>query len=176
MLSPTLDRQFANLFSRALANPYFDVERALCLAMESQMHQIIEIKKILERMFGEYSCLRQPVSIAKIFSWPGGELCACVMREKTEHIHIYDTDNKNLIELESTKPTLLTVREGDYILMLNHKIAEHISANELEQLLAQPWKSTKDLEEEILLNVHVARRNLFGGEVEKDSGVRVLVI
>lgn len=176
MLSPTLDRQFANLFSRAGASPYFDVERALCLAMESQMHQIAEIKQILDRMFGEYSCLRQPVSIAKIFSWPGGELCACVMREKTEHIHIYDADNKNLIELESTKPTLLTVREGDYILMLNYKIAEHISVNELERLLVQSWDSTKDLEEEILLNVHVSRRNLFDQEVERESGIRVLAI
>lgn len=176
MFKTTLDHQFANLFSRALVNPYFDVEQALCVAMESQMHQVAEMKKMLERLSGECSYLCQPLSIIKIFSWPGGELCACVMREKSERVYIYDADNKNLIELESMKPILLTVKERDCILMLNHKIAEHISVNELERLLVQSWDSTKDLEEEILLNVHVSRRNLFGQEVERESGIRVLAI
>lgn len=176
MLSLTLDRQFTNLFSRALANPYFDVEQALCLAMESQMYQITEIKNMFERLSGEDSHLGQTLSIVKIFSWPGGELCACVLREQTERVYTYDVDKKNFIELESTKPILLTVREGDYILMLNHKIAEHICANELERLLAQSWNSPKDLENEILLNAQVSRRNLFGQEVNTNFGVRILSI
>lgn len=174
MLNTTLDRQFANLFSRAWANPYFDLEQALCTTMESWMHQLTEIKLSTERISG--MSIHQPISILKIFSWPGGELCACVMREKSERVYIYDADNKNLIELESMKPILLTVKERDCILMLNHKIAEHISVNELERLLVQSWDSTKDLEEEILLNVHVSRRNLFGQKVERESGIRVLAI
>lgn len=133
MASFTRDLQLSNVLARARVSPYFDVERTICLLMESWMQQVIETKRSIERVSD--GTLNQPLSIAKIFTWPSEELCACLHKAEEDHLYIFDGATREVHKIESSEPMLQPVEHGDRIVILNEWIAKHLTQAELEQIL-----------------------------------------
>ena len=161
MSHAVLDQQFENLFARARVSPYFDLEGALLLAMESFMQQLAETKRVAERFANQYAA--QPLSIAKVFAWPSEELCACVHASEDDRVYIFDVSEKDLSLIESTKPMLRPIEQGDRIVILNDWTARYLDEQALEQLLSQ-FEGADDqvLEKELCMHAHVnARGNTY---------------
>ncbi|MCX6714950.1 MAG: hypothetical protein NTX72_03980 [Candidatus Uhrbacteria bacterium] len=129
----TRDVQLSNLLTRARVSPYFDVERSICLLMESWMQQVAETKRSMERVSGGIS--HQPLSIAKIFTWPSEEMCACLHKSEEDYLYLFDGAAGEVHKIESSEPMLLPVEHGDRIVILNEWIAKHVTQAELEQIL-----------------------------------------
>jgi hypothetical protein len=158
MVSFTQDVQLSNLLARARVSPYFDLERALHVMLESWMRQQDDVKQSAEQLSG--APVRQTRSIAKIFTWPSEELCACLHKAEEDHLYLYDSENNDLVKIESAEPMLLPVEHGDRIVILNEGIAKHLTEHELEQILHQ---HTDDpdyiLEKELCMHAHVNVRS-----------------
>lgn len=165
MTTLMLDQQFENLFARASKSPYFDLERALCLTMESHMQQQLSIPlQENGRLF----------SLVKVFAWPSEELCACIRKADTDHLYVFDAAQKNLSKIESILPMLQSVNERDRIVILNDWIAQQITRNDLEQIIfARSQDSDEDLAEEIRLHALVNVRSQQNN-VSENFAVRVL--
>jgi hypothetical protein len=157
MSSLSHDSQLSNLLAHARVSPYFDVEGAICLAMESWMQQKMEAKKAIERMSSED--VHHPLSIVKIFSWPGGELCACLHRAEDDVLFHFDTTQNKFRQMMSADPFLHPVAHGDRVLVMNDIIAKYLPLSELEQVVRQ-YANDPDhvLQEELMLRAQVNTR------------------
>lgn len=152
MTMSTLDQQFKNLFARAMANPYFDLERALCVTLESHMQQRLAVPC-------DSSNVQYPFSIVKVFAWPSEELCACIRKADKDHLYHFEVAQKNLFKIESTEPILRPIEKNDRVLILNQAIAELIQQDELEQIISDRLRdSDETLKQEICLRAQVNAR------------------
>lgn len=152
-----LDRQFLNLFVRAVRDPYFDFECALCLAMESSMRQRLATMEA----FTSLAKGRQGgiLSFAKIFAWPSEELCACLHKFDSDHLYIFDASESNLTFIESTEPMLYPIEQGDRIVILNDWAGKYIDEQTLEQLLSRHSNdSNESIEQELAMCAYVNAR------------------
>ena len=148
MNNAILDQQFANLFGRAGVDPYFDLEHALCVLMESHMQQSLAIPMS-----------RQLRSIAKIFSWPSEELCACLHRSEADRMYVFDANKNELTKIESVDPTLFAINRGNRVIILNEWTARHLDQNILEQLVSRHAEDPDELlEQELRMRAYVNAR------------------
>lgn len=153
MSNQILDQQFENLFARALANPYFDLEQALCFAIESHRQQMLAVSEALPQTS------HVPLSVVKIFAWPGEELCACLHKGEKDQLYIFESAQKNVVKIESTQPLLRPIEKDDRIVVLNEHVALQILTNELEQILQSfAQESDEALEKELYLRANVNAR------------------
>lgn len=181
MNNVTLDQQFANLIARARVSPYFDFERALCLAMEAHMQRISALANVVPpsllrrgRGWSARGLGGGVTSVAKIFSWPSEELCACLHKSETDHLYIFDASEQDLSKIESTEPMLRSIDSGDHIVILNEWTARYLDPHTLEQLLLQYGHGTnEELEQELCMHAHVNARG--NSDVDKDF-FRIFVI
>jgi hypothetical protein len=143
MQEQILDQQFSNLITRAIRDPYFDLEHALCVAMESEMQQTLSF----------------PSTIAKLFVWPSEEQSLCLHRAEWDHVHVFDTDQKKMISIESSDPMILPMDRGDRVVILNERASAYLSILELENTLALFDEESNDtLEQELRLRAQVNAR------------------
>lgn len=145
-----LDQQFENLFAHASKSPYFDLERALCLTMESHMQQRLSIPlQENGRLF----------SLVKVFAWPSEELCACIRKSDADHLYLFEDAQKNLLKVETTEPHLRAIEKNDFMVILNEWLAKLINQNDLEQIILSNTNESKEtLEQEIYLRAQVNAR------------------
>lgn len=159
MSNTILDQQFVNLIARARVSPYFDFERALCVAMESHMQRMSAISDVISPSFRRSGQGRGVTSVAKIFSWPSEELCACLHKSETDHLYIFDASKKDLSKIESREPILRSIDAGDRIVILNEWAGRYVDQNFLENLFFEYRDNTNEfLEQEIVMQVCVRAR------------------
>lgn len=155
-----LDQQFENLFSRALRDPYFDLEQALCVVMESWMQQ----RESIEDVFTSPAKGRQGgvSSIVRIFAWPSEELCACLHKCENDQVYLFRAIEKKLLRIESSEPMLRPIDSGDRILVLNDVASQVLDSSTIELLLYSSHDvSDGDLMRELHLRAEVnARGNM----------------
>lgn len=159
MLMSTLshDIQLSNVLARARVSPYFDVERAICLAMESWIHERQEAKQSAERLAGGE--LHYPTSVIKIFTWPSQEMCACLHKAEEDHLYFFDSTQNRLMQIESSDPILQPVEHGDRFVLLNASMTKYLTQNELERLLQQHAQEPDYvLQDELVLRAQVNAR------------------
>jgi len=157
MSSLSHDLQLSNLLARARVSPYFDLERAICLMMESWMQQKMEAKETAERLAG--GVLHQPISVIKIFTWPSREMCACLHKAEEDHLYLFDSTQNHLTQIESSDPMLQPVEHGDRFVLLNAFMTKYLTQNELEHLLQQYMQEPDYvLQDELVLRAQVNAR------------------
>jgi hypothetical protein len=158
MVSFTQDLQLSNLLARARVSPYFDLENALHVLMESWMHQHDDARQSAEQLSGAVA--NQTRSVVKIFTWPSEELCACLHKAEEDHLYLYVADQHDLVKIESDEPMLLPVEHGDRIVVLNDALAKHLEHQELEKILHQHAEEPDYvLEKELCLRARVNVRS-----------------
>lgn len=157
MSDSALDREWTHLFARALAEPFFDVERALCRIMKTHVQTLSETMHTLAYISGDE--IVHPASFVKFFSWPGGDMCAAVCKAQTDSLIYVDVHHGLCEPIDSIEPALKSVCVGDRFVIFNPQTSRYLPEMNRERvLLSHLEEPNQILERELQLQAFVLSR------------------
>lgn len=163
--------QMENLMHRAKKRLDFDLEKALCLVMDTYAHQFKEKQSFFRRLFKK--TLVGGVSLVKVVESVGGHKYICIKKAEHDKLLCVDQHGKIVWLVKHTNAFVKELHPKEKIVLLSKHAAQALE-KDLELLLEKMYSYTQDeVEQELKLHAQV---NARGQHMHQNKDFTVAVI